>query len=179
MVLATAAFLVWAVQFSDFGKGSTTIGVQTPAPPQASPIAVRLANAIGRASLGRRHRMVDMTKVAPFAWGRMYVFSNETSADIRRRLGFEWSGAPDTVPRHGQRESLLVFTAGQRVTGSAFFSEAIGRLDCLGSPSGYRRGTRFSVRFTSAKPPEAYLVNAPPGPGERACLNAVGVFTGR
>jgi hypothetical protein len=174
-VIATAVFVVVAVQFSDFGNGgTTTVRVEGTAPPQASPVAVRIANAIGRASLGRRFREVDMLKVAPFAWDRAYVFANETSADIQRRLGFRWTGAPATVPREGQHESLLVFVRGRQVAASGFFSDAIGNLDCLTALRGYPRGTRFLVRFTRKRPREPYLSTLRPDAGEAACLRAVG-----
>ena len=40
------------------------------------------------------------------------------------------------------------FTRGRQVVGSAFFSDAIGHLDCLAAPVGYPRATEFAVRFT-------------------------------
>ena len=172
VVLATAGFVVWAVASSDSGGRATTAAVQTPPPPRASPVAVRLANAIGRASLGPRFRKVDMGAIAPFAWDRMYVFAGETGADIARRLGFEWKGAPATVPRPGQHESLLVFVRERHVAASAFFSDAIGGLGCLVAQSGYPRGTRFVVRFTHSK--TAVLATAHPDAAERGCLRAVG-----
>jgi hypothetical protein len=173
-VLAFAAFIVYAVQYSDFGKGGTTTArLEGTPPPQASPIAVRLANAVGRASLGRRFHRVDMAAVAPFAWDRLYVFRDATAADIRRRLGFDWAGAPDSVPRSGEHESLLAFTRGTRVVSSTFFSEAIGHLDCLSAPAGYPRGTRFQIRFTR-KGRDPYLATAPPNASDAACLQAVG-----
>jgi hypothetical protein len=173
-VLAFAAFIVYAVQYSDFGNGgATTARLEGTPPPQASPIAVRLANAVGRASLGRRFHGVDMAAVAPLAWDRLYVFRDETAADIRRRLGFAWAGAPATVPRGGEHESLLAFTRGARVVRSAFFSDAIGHLDCLSAPAGYPRGTRFEVRF-ARNHHDPYLASAPPGAAEAACLRAVG-----
>jgi hypothetical protein len=173
-VLAVAGFIVYAVQFSDFGKGgTTTVRLNGIAPPAASPIAVRLANAIGRANLGRRFRAVDMAAVAPFGWDRMYVFRDETGSDIRQRLGFDWSGAPDVVPRSGEHEGLLVFVGGQTVTGSAFFSDAIGHLDCLTAPAGYTRDTRFVVRF-ARRSHAPYLASTRPDAAESACLRAVG-----
>jgi hypothetical protein len=177
-VLATAGFVIWAVASSGSGSGRSTtvrIGGGLP-PPQSSPIAVRLANAVGRSNLGARFRAVDMTAVAPFAWDRMYVFRDESGADIRRRLGFDWSGVPASVPRSGEHESLLAFTHGKRVAGSAFFSDAIGHLDCLAAPAGYARGTRFVVRFTR-KGHTAYLATAQSDAAESACLTAVGAVT--
>jgi hypothetical protein len=177
-VLATAGFVVWAVASSGSGGGRSTtvrLGGGLPAP-RSSPIAVRLANAVGRANLGPRFRALDMTAVAPFAWDRMYVFRDEAGADIRRRLGFDWSGAPEAVPRSGEKESLLAFTRGRQVAGSAFFSDAIGRLDCLAAPGGYQRGTRFVVRFTRGSH-TAYLGTASPDAAEAACLRAVGAVT--
>jgi hypothetical protein len=175
-VLATAGFVVYAVGYSDFGKSGTTVRLEGAPPPRSSPIAVRLANAVGRANLGRRFRSVDMATVAPFAWDRVYVFANDTRADMRRRLGFDWPGAPDTVPRTGEHESLLAFTSGRRVAGSAFFSDAIGHLDCLSAPGGYPRGTHFAVRFTRTGH-DPYLVTAAPDPAEVACLRSVGALT--
>jgi hypothetical protein len=173
-VLAVAGFIVYAVQFSDFGKGgTTTVRLNGIAPPPASPIAVRLANAIGRASLGPRFRTVDMAAVAPFAWDRVYVFRDETGADIRQRLGFDWSGAPDVVPRSGEHEGLLAFVRGKTVTGSAFFSDAIGHLDCLTAPGGYAHDTHFVVRFTHTER-APYLATTRPDAAESACLRAVG-----
>jgi hypothetical protein len=175
-VLLVAAFVVVAVQYSDFGKGgTTTLDVTGAAPPPAtaSPIAVRLSNAIGRASLGPAHRSVDMGVVAPFAWDRFHVFASQTSVDIRRALGFDWKGAPETVPRSGRHESLLVFVRGQDVAGSAFFSDAIGRLDCLVNDAGYPRGTQFLVRYSKKKEP--YLTTMRPRGAERQCLVAAGV----
>jgi hypothetical protein len=175
LVLATAGFVVWAVASSGSGSNRTAtvrLGGGLP-PPQSSPIAVRLANAVGRANLGPRFRAVDMTAVAPFAWERVYVFRDETGADIRRRLGFDWSGAPASVPRSGEHESLLAFTQGKKVAGSAFFSDAVGHLDCLAAPAGYPRGTRFVVRFTR-KGHTAFLASAVPDAAEAACLRAVG-----
>jgi hypothetical protein len=175
-VLAAAAFVVWAVQYSDFGKGgTTTVGVTGLAPPPAtaSPITVRLSNAIGRANLGPSHRTVNMTAVAPFAWDRMYVFASQTAVDIRRALGFDWKSAPETVPRPGRHESLLAFVRGRSVPGSAFMSDAIGRLDCLASDAGYPRGTRFVVRYSGQKEP--FLTTANPSGTERTCLTAAGV----
>ena len=177
MVLAAAAFVIWAVSTSGSGtSGSPTVKVQGLPPPRSSPIAVRLANAIGRANLGPRFRSVNMTAVAPFAWDRMYVFRDETSSDIRQRLGFDWSGAPDTVPRSGQHESLLAFTRGKGVVGSAFFSDGVGHLDCLTAPAGYARGTPFVVRFTR-RGHDAYLATSPPDASDAACLRAVGAVT--
>jgi hypothetical protein len=173
-VLLAAGVIVYAVQFSDFGKGgTTTVSLNGIPPPPASPIAVRLANAIGRASLGRRFRTVDMTAVAPFAWDRLYVFRDETKDDISRRLGFDWSGAPDTVPRSGEHEGLLAFVRAKTVAGSAFFSDAIGHLDCLTAEGGYPRGTQFAVRFTRpGRTP--YLATTRPDAAQAACLKAVG-----
>jgi hypothetical protein len=172
VVIATAALVVYAVQFSDFGSGgTTTVRLEGAPPPRSSPIAVRLANAVGRASLGRRFRAVDMAAVAPLAWDRVYVFTSETSADIGRRLGFDWQGAPATVPRSGRHESLLAFVRGRHVATSAFFSDAIGHLDCLTAPGGYPRGTRFLVRFTHKHEP--YLSALRPDPSDAACLRAV------
>jgi hypothetical protein len=176
-VLVTAGFVIWAVGSSRSGTSrTTTVKLQGLPPPRSSPIAVRLANTVGRANLGPRFRTVDMGAVAPFAWDRVYVFRDETSADIRRRLGFDWSGAPDTVPRSGEHESLLAFTRGREVTASAFFSDAIGHLDCLSAPGGYARGTRFVVRFTR-KGHEPYLASLPADAAEAACLRAVGAVT--
>jgi hypothetical protein len=174
-VLAAAAFVVYAVQFSDFGKGGTgTVTIQGTPPPQGSPISVRLANAIGRASLGPRFRQVDMATVAPFGWDRVYVFKDTTSTDIQKRLGFDWPGAPPSVPRSGEHEGLVAFVDGKHVTRSAFFSDAIGHLDCLGAQDGYPRGTGFVVRFT-AKGHEPYLATAQPDAAEAVCLRAVGI----
>jgi len=174
-VLATAGFVVWAVASSGSGRGRTTtvrIGAGVPLP-TSSPISVRLANAVVRANLGPRFRTVNMAAVAALPWDRVHVFRDVTSADIRQRLGFDWKDAPDTVPRSGEHESLLVFTQGRRVTASAFFSDAIGQLDCLGAPAGYTRDTRFVVRFTK-RGHVAYLATATPDAAEAACLRAVG-----
>ena len=114
-MVATAGFVIWAVASSGSGGGRTTtvrIGGGLP-PPTSSPIAVRLANAVGRANLGRRFRSIDMAAVAPFAWDRVYVFRDETRDDIQRRLGFEWPGAPSAVPRSGEHESLVAFVRGR------------------------------------------------------------------
>jgi hypothetical protein len=175
LVLASAGFVIWAVASSGSGGGRTTtvrIGGGLPTP-QSSPIAVRLANAVVRANLGPRFRTIDMTRVAALPWDRVYVFRDTTSGDISRRLGFDWSDAPDAVPRSGQQESLLVFKSGRRVAASAFFSDAIGHLDCLAAENGYPRGTRFVVRFTDHGH-DPYLASSPPDAAEKACLNAVG-----
>lgn len=174
-MILTAGFVVWAVASSGSGTSKTATvrfdGTPVP-PPQASPIGVRLANAVGRANLGRRYRRVDMARVAPFAWDRLLVFQDETRADINGRLGFEWSGAPARVPRGSEREALLAFVRGRQVAGSAFFSAAIGHLDCLTAPTGYARGTPFVVRFTPKHEP--YLAAAKPSPSDAACLRSVG-----
>lgn len=175
-VLATAGFVIWAVGTSSSGGRATTVQAGGAPPPKNSPIAVSLANAVGRANLGRRYRTIDMAQVAPFAWDRLYVFRDETSADIRRRLGFDWADAPDTVPRSGQRESLLVFTRGRGVAAPAFFSDAIGHLDCLTALDGYPRGTRFVVAFTR-RGHVPYVATQPPDPSDAACLRAVGAVT--
>jgi hypothetical protein len=174
-VLGVAGFVIWAVQYSDFGDaGTATVNLRSAPPPVSSPVAVRLANALGRANLGRAHRAVDMAAIAPFAWDRLHVFASATSLDIRRDLGFDWPGAPDTVPRPGRRETLLVFVSGGRIAGSVFFSEAIGRLDCLAlNPAGYARGTSFRVRFARDK--TAFLSTRRPAGPERSCLRAAGV----
>jgi hypothetical protein len=175
LVLASAGFVVWAVASSGSSGGRTTtvrIGGGIPLP-QSSPISVRLANAVVRANLGARFREVNMATIAPLPWDRVHVFRDVTSDDIRHRLGFDWNDAPDTVPRSGEHESLLVFTQGQKVTASAFLSDAIGRLDCLGAPAGYTRDTRFVVRFTR-NGHNVYLATATPDAAEAACLRAVG-----
>jgi hypothetical protein len=179
LVLATAGFVIWAVASSGSRGGRTTtvrIGGGLPTP-QASPIAVRLANAVVRANLGPRFRTIDMARVAARPWDRLYVFRDATNDDIRRRLGFDWGGAPDTVPRSGEHESLLVFTTGRRVAASAFFSDAIGHLDCLTAETGYPRQTRFVVRFTR-RGHDPYLATSPPDAGQKACLSAVGALAG-
>jgi hypothetical protein len=173
-VLITAGFVVWAVQSSINHKTVVDVGRVGGPAPQASPLAVRLANAIGRASIGPAQRRIDMSLIAPFAWERVYVFSDETSLDIDRRLGFHWPAAPAQVPRSGRRESLIAFVGGRRVAGASFFSEAIGGLDCLTAPGGYPRGTRFVVRYTKAKPPAPFLATARPSGADAACLKAVG-----
>jgi hypothetical protein len=153
-VLATAAFVVVAVQYSDFGKGGTsTVNVTGLAPPPAtaSPITVRLSNAIVRANLGPSHRIIDMTAVAPFPWDRVYV-------------------------RQGQRESLLTFTRRGSVARAALLSDAIGRLECLVNQAGYPRGTRFVVRYSKDK--TAFLSTARPAGPERQCLVAAGAALG-
>lgn len=173
MILA-AAFVAWAVATSGSGTNKTAtvrLGGAPPPPPEASPIGVRLANAIGRASLGPRYRRVEMTRVAPFAWDRLLAFQDETRADIDRRLGFAWGGAPTSVPRGNEREALLAFVRGRQVAGSAFLSAAIGHLDCLTAQAGYRRGTTFVVRFTPKHDP--YLAVARPTGSDAACLRAV------
>jgi hypothetical protein len=169
-VLATAAFVVWAVASSDGGGRTTTAAVEQPQAAQASPVAVRLANAIGRASLGASHRRIDMNAVAPFAWDRMYVFAGQTLADIRRTLGFAPKSAPVTVPNH---QTYIVFLHGRSVAQSALFSDAVGQLDCLLAQRGYPRGTPFVVRFTRQR--GAVLSTERPDAAERGCLNAVGV----
>jgi hypothetical protein len=174
-VLATAGFVIWAVASSGSGGGrATTVRIGPGlAVPRSSPIAERLANAIVRANLGPRFRAVHMTEVAPFAWERVYVFRDTTGDEIRRRLGFDWPDAPDTVPRSGEHESLLVFVRARQVAGSAFLADAIGHLDCLGALGGYARGTRFVVRYTARHDP--YLSTSPPDAAGAACLRAVGV----
>jgi hypothetical protein len=174
-VLATAGFVVWAVASSGSGGDrATTVRIGRDLPlPQSSPIAERLANAIVRANLGPRFRAVNMTRVAPFAWERVYVLRDTTGDDIRRRLGFDWPGAPDVVPRSGEHESLVVFVRGHKVAGSAFLADAIGHLDCLSAPGGYTRSTRFTVRYTARHDP--YLSASPPAAADVACLRAVGV----
>lgn len=144
------------------------------APPRTSPISVRLANAVGRASLGRRLRAVDLATVAPFGWDRVYVFRNASSTEIQQRLGFGWPGAPPSVPRSEEHESLLAFVDGKHVTQSAFFSDAIGHLDCLAARGGYQRGTSFVIRFTP-KGREPYLTTVKPDAAEAVCLRAVGI----
>ncbi len=174
-MLVAAGFVVWAVASSGSGANKTAtvrLGGAPPPPAQASPIAVQLANAVGRANIGSRFRRVDMTRVAPFAWDRVLVFQDESSADINRRLGFDWGGAPASVPRGAEREALLAFVHGRQVAGSAFFSAAIGHLDCLTAPRGYTRGTPFVVRFTRQH--DAYLATLKPDAAEAACLRAVG-----
>ena len=150
-VLATAAFVVVAVQYSDFGKGGTTSvnvpGLTSP-PATASPITVRLSNAIGRANLGPSHRLVNMAAVAPFPWDRLYV-------------------------RRGQRESLLTFMRGGSVARAALLSDAIGRLECLVNDAGYRRSARFIVRYSKDR--AAFLSTQRPRGAERQCLAAAGV----
>ena len=141
--------------------------------PSSSPIAERLANGIVRANLGPRFHALQMTAVAPFAWERAYVFRDTTRDDIRRRLGFDWPDAPDTVPRSGEHESLVVFVRGRQVAGSAFLADAVGHLDCLTAPRGYARGTRFTVRFTARHDP--YVAASPPSGADIACLRAVRV----
>jgi hypothetical protein len=174
-VLAAAAFIVYAVQFSDFGKGGTsTVTIEGAPPARGSPIAVRLANDVGRASLGKRFRAVGMATVAPFGWDHVYVFRDTTGTDMQKRLGFDWPGAPPAVPRSGEHESLIAFVDGKHVAQSAFFSDAIGRLDCLAATDGYQRGTRFVVRFTP-KGREPYLTTAQPDDAEAVCLRAVGI----
>jgi hypothetical protein len=174
VVLGLGGFVAWAVGSSG-NSGSDVLSVNGSAvpQPQASPIAVRLANAIGRANLGPAHRRVDMARIAPFRWDRVYVFSNETSLDIRRRLGFDWRNAPDAVPREGEHEALVAFVRGRRVESATFFSNAIGRLDCLTAPGGYPRGARFVVRFSRGKPPVPYLSTSRPRGAEAICLRAV------
>lgn len=174
-MLATAGFVVWAVASSGSGGGrATTVRIGSGLPvPQNSPIAEHLANAIVRANLGPRFRVVNMTAVAPFAWERVYVFRDTTRDEIRRRLGFDWPDAPDKVPRSGEHESLVVFVRGRQVAGSAFLADAIGHLDCLSAPGGYARGTRFVVRFTARHDP--YLAASSPDTAGAACLRAVGV----
>jgi hypothetical protein len=177
-VLATAGFIVYAVQFSDFGRDQPSTGTPGLPPGQASPIAVRLANAMGRANLGRSHRGVNMGKVAPFAWDRMYVFAGESRADIQRRLGFVWADAPASVPRPGRRETLLVFVRGKQVAGFAFFGNEVDELGCLNRLGGYPRSTRFVTRFsagTNTVPPEGFLSTAHVDAAERACLGAAHV----
>jgi hypothetical protein len=175
VVLGPGGFVAWAVGSSG-GSGGDVVSVNGSAvpQPQASPIAVRLANAIGRANLGPAQRRVDMTRIAPSRWDRVYVFSDETAVDIRRRLGFDWRNAPDAVPREGEHETLVTFVRGRRVASATFFSDAIGRLDCLTAPGGYPRGTRFVVRFSHAKPPVPYLATSRPRGAEAICLRAVG-----
>ena len=68
------------------------------------------------------------------------------------------------------------FTLAVTVVGSAFFSDAIGHLDCLTAPAGYARGTRFVVRFTRGQH-DAYLATTAPDAAEAACLRAVGAVT--
>ncbi len=173
-MLVTAAFVVYAVQYSDFGKGgTTTVSLQGVPSPQASQIAVRLANAVGRASLGRRFRAVDMASVAPFGWTRVYVFRDETGADIQQRLGFDWPGAPETVPRSGEHESLIAFVDGSRVVGSAFFSDAIGHLDCL-TAEAVTCGGHSSSSASRGRRTEPYLATTRPEGADAACLRAVG-----
>jgi hypothetical protein len=174
VVIATAAFVVWAVQSSIEHKTVINVGRVGGPPPQPSPVTVRLANAIGRASLGRSQRSVDMTRVAPFGWDRVYVFASETSVDIDRRLGFTWRNAPSTVPRSGEHESLIAFVRGRRVVASSFFPDAIGQLGCLSAPAGYSRGTPFIVRFTRSKPPAPYLASLRPAAADATCLRTVG-----
>lgn len=175
VVLGVGGFVAWAVGSSgDQGGDVVSVNGSAVPQPQASPTAVRLANAFGRANLGPAHRRVDMSRIAPFSWDRFYVFADETSADIRRRLGFDWRNAPDAVPRDGEHEVLVAFVRGRRVASATFFSDAIGQLDCLTAPGGYQRSTRFVVRFSRASPPAPYLSTSRPRGAEAVCLRAVG-----
>jgi hypothetical protein len=114
-----------------------------------------------------------MARIAPFGWDRVVVFRDEASEQIQKRLGFDWPGAPPVVPRSGEHESLIAFVDGKHVAQSAFFSDAVGHLDCLTAQRGYPRGTRFVVRYTR-RGREPYLATVPPDVAQKACLRAVG-----
>lgn len=96
-------------------------------------------------------RVLDLARLVPFAWSRVYVFPASTAPEtIDRALGFPWLEAPAADPSPESRSAaLLVFVrtgAAQRdVVREVRYDAADVRLDCLMGSSFVRSRARFRV----------------------------------
>jgi len=115
---------------------------------------------------------VDMRLVAPFAWTRLFVFSGETSGQmrdiVRRTLGVRWRYPPETTGCPADERTcpvVLAFATSHRVV------TAVGRRDFapLGCLAAIARGlvrshTRFKAYRSAGAPadPAAGLPASPP-----------------
>lgn len=79
-----------------------------------------------------------MRDITPFEWDRMYVFQPyTTSAEINRRLGFEWSGAKSSGIEMFDSIKLLVFVKDKEVVADVVYKVWNGNFIEDGS-HGYR-----------------------------------------
>ena len=95
-----------------------------------------------------------MTRVAPFAWTRWYVFEGESRAQmqrvIARELGFRWEQVPKP-PSIYSATSLLVFATRTHVVSAVPERHIV--MGCLGVGRGRsRKHSRFDVLRSKGAP---------------------------
>jgi hypothetical protein len=112
----------------------------------------RLLRGAGRA---RRQRRVDMRRVAPFDWSRMFVFAGFTRAQMRQaisdELGFDWQHAPPTSAdscRSGADCAVLLVFATRHQVVAAVSRYEFGALICLDTRALRPRQTRLTAYRT-------------------------------
>ena len=105
---------------------------------------------------------VDLARLVPFAWSRVYVFPASTPpATIDRALGFSWLEAPAADPAPAPPGvALLVFVrtgvARRDVVREVRYEAANVHLDCLMGSSFPRTAARFQVAMRYVAPFGAY-----------------------
>ncbi len=99
--------------------------------------------------------LVDLPKLAPFSWSRVYVFAGDAQPqEVNRALGFAWPEAPGGTTSPAST-ALLVFVHGGRtrreVVREMHYDGGDVRMDCLTGHSFGRTDAHFLVatRFLS------------------------------
>lgn len=75
-----------------------------------------LASVIAKKQAGGGPVYLDVVRVMPFDWEKLYMFPPHTPlADVERTLGFKWSAAKSTRIHERDDITLLVFVMGRTV----------------------------------------------------------------
>lgn len=114
-----------------------------------SSLAATLSRSLPELPLGRS-TTVDLPKLMPFAWTRVYVFGPGTqAAEIDRTLGFPWKPGATEAPGDSSNPVLLLFVRAsslrREVVREATYHKSDPRFDCIEGASYPRREARFAV----------------------------------
>jgi hypothetical protein len=96
---------------------------------------------------------VDFTRVAPFAWDRLYVFGPYTPPEqIHASLGFHWGGVEGTSIQESDGVNLVVFVKDGQVVHWFEHPRHRGELEAVADPRGYaREEAQFQVCLVGAE----------------------------
>jgi hypothetical protein len=154
-------------------------------------VSARLRRAVRGARMADPPIQLDMRRIAPFGWTRMYVFTFEDRRDIQQSIekhsGFRWDEAPDQAGIEGPGTSILVFASKRRVL--SVIRDAGVAFDCLDTVEGWSRNdSRFVVLRTAGdrkgvpagvnatRPEPVALPASESQTGNEPCIRSLGVL---
>jgi membrane-associated phospholipid phosphatase len=119
-------------------------------------IANTLSRSLASAQPGER-AVVDLDKLLPFSWSRVYVFPADAQAPaIDRALRFSWRDAPTGAPPDTGNAALLVFvrdgTRRREVVRQFRYTGDGVRMDCIEGQSFARSRARFTIEMRVVAP---------------------------